>query len=176
MLRFLFLGEERIDVRNMKEHKRSPCSVDQSNFTSLSFKCQKPDLSISSKDKKENLAARIVALQQLVSPYGKTDTASVLNEAMEYIQFLHEQVQYVEESWKTKLKHTQRRRGAARKREEKSRFRTAAAVWAAYWSSRRHSGWPVKSDGGGGELWPRQRRRKGGGGKASPLCMFVYTE
>ncbi|KAL5554933.1 hypothetical protein UlMin_037169 [Ulmus minor] len=77
----------------MTEHKRSPCSVDQSNFTSLSSKCQKPDLSISSKDKKENLGARIVALQQLVSPYGKTDTASVLNEAMEYIQFLHEQVQ-----------------------------------------------------------------------------------
>ncbi|KAL5578343.1 hypothetical protein UlMin_020042 [Ulmus minor] len=77
----------------MTEHKRSPCSVDQSNFTSLSSKCQKPDLSISSKDKKENLATRIVALQQLVSPYGKTDTASVLNEAMEYIQFLHEQVQ-----------------------------------------------------------------------------------
>ncbi|KAL5569820.1 hypothetical protein UlMin_026395 [Ulmus minor] len=77
----------------MTEHKRSPCSVDQSNFTSLSSKCQKPDLSISSKDKKENLGARIVALKQLVSPYGKTDTASVRNEAMEYIQFLHEQVQ-----------------------------------------------------------------------------------
>ncbi|KAL5576279.1 hypothetical protein UlMin_017978 [Ulmus minor] len=88
-----FAGEERIDVRNMTEHKRSPCSVEQSSFTSLSSKRQKPDLSVSSKDKKENLGARIVALQQLVSPYGKTDTASVLNEAMEYIQFLHEQVQ-----------------------------------------------------------------------------------
>ncbi|EPS68800.1 hypothetical protein M569_05974, partial [Genlisea aurea] len=46
----------------------------------------------SSKDKKENLTARIAALQQLVSPYGKTDTASVLLEALEYITFLHEQV------------------------------------------------------------------------------------
>ncbi|KAL5570164.1 hypothetical protein UlMin_026739 [Ulmus minor] len=86
-------GEETIDVRNMTEHKRSPCSVDQSSFTSLSSKRQKPDLSISSKDKKENLGEYIVALQQLVSPYGNTDTASVLNEAMEYIQFLNEQVQ-----------------------------------------------------------------------------------
>ncbi|KAL5569587.1 hypothetical protein UlMin_026162 [Ulmus minor] len=77
----------------MTEHKRSPCSVDQSSFTSLSSKRQKPDLSISSKDKKENLGAWIVAFQQLVSPYGNTDTTSVLNEAMEYIQFLHEQVQ-----------------------------------------------------------------------------------
>uniref|UniRef100_A0A6N2LVH5 BHLH domain-containing protein n=1 Tax=Salix viminalis TaxID=40686 RepID=A0A6N2LVH5_SALVM len=44
-------------------------------------------------ERKENLGERIVALQQLVSPYGKTDTASVLMEAMEYIRFLHEQVQ-----------------------------------------------------------------------------------
>ncbi|MBA0705551.1 hypothetical protein Golax_017736, partial [Gossypium laxum] len=35
---------------------------------------------------------RITALQQLVSPFGKTDTASVLSEAIEYIKFLHAQV------------------------------------------------------------------------------------
>ncbi|KAH7572911.1 hypothetical protein JRO89_XS03G0032400 [Xanthoceras sorbifolium] len=44
------------------------------------------------RERKEKLGERIVALQQLVSPYGKTDTASVLWDAMEYIQFLHEQV------------------------------------------------------------------------------------
>ncbi|KAG6668445.1 hypothetical protein CIPAW_01G170800 [Carya illinoinensis] len=43
-------------------------------------------------ERKDKLGERIVTLQQLVSPYGKTDTASVLLEAMEYIQFLHEQV------------------------------------------------------------------------------------
>ncbi|KAL0392459.1 UNVERIFIED_CONTAM: Transcription factor [Sesamum radiatum] len=47
---------------------------------------------LSSKEKKEKVSERISALQQLVSPYGKTDTASVLLEAMEYISFLHEQV------------------------------------------------------------------------------------
>lgn len=87
-----FSGDEGIDLRKMTEHKRSPCSVDQSSFTSLASKRHKPDLSISTKERKENLGAKIVALQQLVSPYGKTDTASVLLEAMEYIQFLHEQV------------------------------------------------------------------------------------
>lgn len=87
-----FSGEDGIDVRKMTEHKRSPCSIDQNSFPSLSSKRQKPDLSISTKERKENLGAKIVALQQLVSPYGKTDTASVLLEAMEYIQFLHEQV------------------------------------------------------------------------------------
>ncbi|XP_008224896.1 PREDICTED: transcription factor bHLH112 isoform X3 [Prunus mume] len=44
------------------------------------------------KVRKEKLGDRITALQQLVSPFGKTDTASVLHEAIEYIKFLHEQV------------------------------------------------------------------------------------
>ncbi|KAF6154162.1 hypothetical protein GIB67_016414 [Kingdonia uniflora] len=44
------------------------------------------------KVRKEKLGDRVTALQQLVSPFGKTDTASVLLEAIEYIKFLHEQV------------------------------------------------------------------------------------
>ncbi|PRQ22849.1 putative transcription factor bHLH family [Rosa chinensis] len=43
--------------------------------------------------RREKLGERISALQQLVSPFGKTDTASVLHEAMGYIRFLHDQVQ-----------------------------------------------------------------------------------
>uniref|UniRef100_A0A7N0TNV7 BHLH domain-containing protein n=1 Tax=Kalanchoe fedtschenkoi TaxID=63787 RepID=A0A7N0TNV7_KALFE len=43
--------------------------------------------------RKEKLGERIATLQQLVSPFGKTDTASVLHEAMSYIKFLHDQVQ-----------------------------------------------------------------------------------
>ncbi|KAK4804670.1 hypothetical protein SAY86_004487 [Trapa natans] len=44
------------------------------------------------KVKKEKMGDRITALQQLVSPFGKTDTASVLSETIVYIKFLHEQV------------------------------------------------------------------------------------
>ncbi|KAL2939163.1 hypothetical protein RDABS01_023737, partial [Bienertia sinuspersici] len=42
--------------------------------------------------RREKLGERINVLQQLVCPYGKTDTASVLHEAMGYIRFLHDQV------------------------------------------------------------------------------------
>ncbi|KAG0496183.1 hypothetical protein HPP92_000739 [Vanilla planifolia] len=44
------------------------------------------------KVRKEKLGDRITALQQLVSPFGRTDTASVLQEAIDYIKFLHDQV------------------------------------------------------------------------------------
>ncbi|XP_064940241.1 transcription factor bHLH113-like isoform X2 [Musa acuminata AAA Group] len=43
--------------------------------------------------RKDKLGERIMALQQLVSPFGKSDTASVLHEALGYIRFLHDQVQ-----------------------------------------------------------------------------------
>nr|AGN12875.1 putative transcription factor bHLH103 [Sisymbrium irio] len=44
------------------------------------------------KVRKEKLGDRITALQQLVSPFGKTDTASVLHDAIEYIKFLQTQI------------------------------------------------------------------------------------
>ncbi|GMJ13369.1 PERICYCLE FACTOR TYPE-A 1 [Hibiscus trionum] len=42
---------------------------------------------------KVKIGDKITALQQIVSPFGKTDTASVLLEAIGYINFLQEQVQ-----------------------------------------------------------------------------------
>ncbi|CAK7338305.1 unnamed protein product [Dovyalis caffra] len=51
------------------------------------------------KVRKEKMGDRITALQQLVSPFGKTDTASVLSEAIEYIKFLHEQVTVLSTSY-----------------------------------------------------------------------------
>ncbi|XP_058070055.1 transcription factor bHLH154-like isoform X2 [Magnolia sinica] len=53
--------------------------------------------------KKEKLGERITALQKLVSPYGKTDTASVLHEAMGYIRFLHDQVQVLSSPYLQRL-------------------------------------------------------------------------
>ncbi|XP_018491365.1 transcription factor bHLH123 isoform X2 [Raphanus sativus] len=55
-------------------------------------KSEAPSPSPASKARKEKMGDRIAALQQLVSPFGKTDAASVLSEAIEYIKFLHQQV------------------------------------------------------------------------------------
>ncbi|KAH0934463.1 hypothetical protein HID58_011580 [Brassica napus] len=55
-------------------------------------KSEAPSPSPASKVRKEKMGDRIAALQQLVSPFGKTDAASVLSEAIEYTKFLHQQV------------------------------------------------------------------------------------
>ncbi|KAI4366108.1 hypothetical protein MLD38_022028 [Melastoma candidum] len=44
------------------------------------------------KARKEKMGDRITTLQQLICPFGKTDTASVLTEVIDHIKFLHEQV------------------------------------------------------------------------------------
>ncbi|KAF8034313.1 hypothetical protein BT93_C0570 [Corymbia citriodora subsp. variegata] len=61
-----------------KKAKVQPSSTGQSN----TFKVRK-----------EKLGDRISALHQLVSPFGKTDTASVLLEAIGYIRFLQNQIE-----------------------------------------------------------------------------------
>uniref|UniRef100_A0A0R0GVH0 BHLH domain-containing protein n=1 Tax=Glycine max TaxID=3847 RepID=A0A0R0GVH0_SOYBN len=65
--------------------------VRPSFFPSLQPPFSTPNFEVQSKVRKEKMGDRITALQQLVSPFGKTDTASVLSEAIEYIKFLHEQ-------------------------------------------------------------------------------------
>lgn len=87
-------GEEARD--SSSDTKRINNCTDQSTADQAIFK--RPRLETGStiptfKVRKEKLGDRITALQQLVSPFGKTDTASVLLEAIGYIKFLQEQVQ-----------------------------------------------------------------------------------
>ncbi|EXB53955.1 hypothetical protein L484_022923 [Morus notabilis] len=85
-------GRGQGNTNNEGKKKRSE---DTNSETSL--KKQKQESSTASSAKiqapKVKLGDRITALQQIVSPFGKTDTASVLYEAIQYIKFLQEQVQ-----------------------------------------------------------------------------------
>ncbi|CAK9326805.1 unnamed protein product [Citrullus colocynthis] len=70
--------------RSEESSETAPKKAKQDNSTPPSNKMQQP---------KVKIGDRITALQQIVSPFGKTDTASVLTETIGYIKFLQEQVQ-----------------------------------------------------------------------------------
>lgn len=81
--------------RNCDDAREVNSAVKKSSSTEPGFKrprIETPSPLPTFKVRKEKLGDRITALQQLVSPFGKTDTASVLHEAIEYIKFLHDQV------------------------------------------------------------------------------------
>ncbi|XP_073126082.1 uncharacterized protein [Henckelia pumila] len=84
------------DQKRRKEESKNLASVakkSSSNEPALKHpRLETPSPLPTFKVRKEKLGDRITALQQLVSPFGKTDTASVLHEAIEYIKFLHDQV------------------------------------------------------------------------------------
>ncbi|KAE8686259.1 bHLH112 protein [Hibiscus syriacus] len=76
------------EVRNMGSETKKGSSEPAFKRPKLETPSPLPTFKV----RKEKLGDRITALQQLVSPFGKTDTASVLHEAIEYIKFLHDQV------------------------------------------------------------------------------------
>uniref|UniRef100_A0A7N0RDJ6 BHLH domain-containing protein n=1 Tax=Kalanchoe fedtschenkoi TaxID=63787 RepID=A0A7N0RDJ6_KALFE len=87
---------EKKPKNNVKEVNKDHSSVAKKSGGEASTKRPRNESSPSTlppfKVKKEKMGDRITALQQLVSPFGKTDTASVLSESIEYIKILHEQV------------------------------------------------------------------------------------
>ncbi|KAF8092154.1 hypothetical protein N665_0423s0039 [Sinapis alba] len=84
----------RVEDKTKKTRGQSE-SLNRAKYNESASKKQKvttPSPLPTFKVRKENLRDQITSLQQLVSPFGKTDTASVLQEAIEYIKFLHDQV------------------------------------------------------------------------------------
>ncbi|XP_051133697.1 transcription factor bHLH112 isoform X2 [Andrographis paniculata] len=82
-------------LKNTSEMRESSSSTSKKNSGETSSKRprnESPSPLPAFKVRKEKMGDRITALQQLVSPFGKTDTASVLSEAIEYIKFLHDQI------------------------------------------------------------------------------------
>ncbi|KAI4374964.1 hypothetical protein MLD38_012895 [Melastoma candidum] len=83
------------DKKPFLDCKRPNCSSDATinDREVVPQKKKKVEATPPLKVRKEKLGDRISALQQLVAPFGKTDTASVLLEAIGYINFLQNQVQ-----------------------------------------------------------------------------------
>ncbi|XP_057967842.1 transcription factor bHLH68-like isoform X2 [Malania oleifera] len=81
-----------------EKNNQHPDHSSECNSTATGGICKKARVQTSSaqpplKVRKEKLGDRITALHQLVSPFGKTDTASVLLEAIGYIRFLQGQIE-----------------------------------------------------------------------------------
>ncbi|CAA6665586.1 unnamed protein product [Spirodela intermedia] len=118
----------------------------------------RPSSSPHLKVRKEKLSDRVAALQQLVAPFGKTDTASVLTEAVGYIKFLQEQVQtlsmpYLRSSRKRTNRHSP---GQVSNEEEEDIKRDLTSrglclvplAYTSYFTSESASAWSPSRFGG----------------------------
>ncbi|KAJ1262211.1 hypothetical protein BS78_09G089400 [Paspalum vaginatum] len=99
------LGSNMLDFTNtapvpeLRSHHHHSDNSSECNSTATGSAIKKPRVQASSsaqstlKVRKERLGDRITALHQIVSPFGKTDTASVLQETIGYIRFLLGQIE-----------------------------------------------------------------------------------
>ncbi|CAD5172694.1 unnamed protein product [Musa acuminata subsp. malaccensis] len=84
------------DCKGQRKHHQFDHSAECNSNVGVALKKARVQASSAQsllKVRKEKLGDRISALHQLVSPFGKTDTASVLLEAIGYIRFLHSQIE-----------------------------------------------------------------------------------
>ncbi|KVI11586.1 transcription factor bHLH68-like [Cynara cardunculus var. scolymus] len=93
MLDFSTTISNKADGRHPPPDRSSECNSTATGGASKKAKIQPSSNQSTFKVRKEKLGDRITALHQLVSPFGKTDTASVLLEAIGYIRFLQSQIE-----------------------------------------------------------------------------------
>ncbi|XP_030512585.2 transcription factor bHLH111-like [Rhodamnia argentea] len=77
---------------NKNKRKRTLSNEENHEVKNGSVEAQQCRMQVPVK-RSQKIGDKITALQKLVSPYGKTDTASVLQEACLYIKLLQEQIQ-----------------------------------------------------------------------------------
>ncbi|CAK9155164.1 unnamed protein product [Ilex paraguariensis] len=81
------------DGRHPPPDHSSECNSTATGGAAKKARVQASSTQSTFKVRKEKLGDRITALHQLVSPFGKTDTASVLLEAIGYIRFIQNQIE-----------------------------------------------------------------------------------
>ncbi|KAJ8535931.1 hypothetical protein K7X08_034332 [Anisodus acutangulus] len=86
-------SSNKVEAKHQHQDHSSECNSTSSGGVTKKARVQHSSAQPSLKVRKEKLGDRITALHQLVSPFGKTDTASVLSEAIGYIRFLQAQIQ-----------------------------------------------------------------------------------
>nr|QDH08901.1 transcription factor bHLH68 isoform X1 [Cymbidium sinense] len=91
----LDFSNNKAERRHLPPDHSSECNSIETGAISKKARVQasSSSQSITFKVRKEKLGDRITALHQMVSPFGKTDTASVLLEAISYIRFLQSQIE-----------------------------------------------------------------------------------
>ncbi|XP_027126564.2 transcription factor bHLH68 isoform X1 [Coffea arabica] len=89
----LNFSSSKAEGRNQNPENSSECNSSIAGGVSKKPRIQHSTAQPALKVRKEKLGDRITALHQLVSPFGKTDTASVLSEAIGYIRFLQAQIE-----------------------------------------------------------------------------------
>ncbi|XP_043723130.1 transcription factor bHLH68-like isoform X2 [Telopea speciosissima] len=88
-----FSNNNKGDGRHQQPDHSSECNSTATGGAFKKARVQPSSSQSTFKVRKEKLGDRITALHQLVSPFGKTDTASVLLEAIGYIRFLQGQIE-----------------------------------------------------------------------------------
>ncbi|TYI22015.1 hypothetical protein ES332_A06G077100v1 [Gossypium tomentosum] len=91
--KMLEFSGNKADARQPHPERSSECNSSASGGAWKKARVQPSATQSTFKVRKEKLGDRITALHQLVSPFGKTDTASVLLEAIGYIRFLQSQIE-----------------------------------------------------------------------------------
>uniref|UniRef100_A0A5B7BL56 Putative Basic helix-loop-helix DNA-binding superfamily protein n=1 Tax=Davidia involucrata TaxID=16924 RepID=A0A5B7BL56_DAVIN len=89
----LDFSNSKTDGRHPPPDRSSECNSTATGGAPKKARVQPSSTQPTFKVRKEKLGDRITALHQLVSPFGKTDTASVLLEAIGYIRFLQSQIE-----------------------------------------------------------------------------------
>ncbi|XP_015876983.1 actin-depolymerizing factor 1-like isoform X4 [Ziziphus jujuba] len=86
------IGNQSTDMSEWRKIKRNKTTNFEHQWQEGSTRIQQQRLLVPTVRRTQKLSDKITALQKLVSPYGKTDTASVLQEASGYIKLLQDQI------------------------------------------------------------------------------------